>query len=759
MVKVRSLLSRALALVLVLALLMCGVVSAGATEEDSLANQPTGENLFPDPGFESVTEDWLLLTETAPSYSSSVSHGGSQSMQIPAGNGIKLMNRIDIELGVTYEITAWVYGKIHLIAMMHDPAGNKVDYYNAAMPFMEGGEEGKWTQITGTFMTQDDRIGSVSIEFRAAPNDGYVDDISFRSCGVIEDTWQPTPSEEPVKLGCYYFGQWTNPEMWSKIAYFEDVDIEPIAGYYNNNLVEVMEWHTKQASDHGISYWVFDWYYDVGRASVQCPSLDDAFLKSSNCKDMEFALLWCNEESDTSGWTEENLLKMAQLICDKYLTQDNYLKTADGQNYFSLTRPDRLIEKFGLQGTKAILKKMDEIAAPYGGFYYVAINNPTESVAKQMQAVGIEALTLYSYNNQGIAQGEEEGPYENILPIVEPIIRQGAKDDILPIIPCVSPNWDSRPWTGMGGRGTWRSGSTPELFAKMCATLRPYADAELNMMMVGTWNEFGEGSYIEPTTLYGCSYLDALQKTLLPDTYEEHEVAVPTDEQKAAMIFTDIPPVEIEREDETNLVVNPGFERGYGWVTIENYELQYSSDDVQEGDQSIIITKQQKGVKSTSLVALEPGKVYNLSVWVKGNGYMTCGIYDENQVWNGEYLEFEEENPQSLVYDEWVRLWGTIDNTDGKYKYVDFTIVNDSEDDSVLLVDKVEFREDGVEPPAEQTEPAVEDETEATEPSDTTDETPAANNSNSIVIIICVAAVVVVAVVFFLLGRKKGKKE
>lgn len=33
--------------------------------------------------------------------------------------------------------------------------------------------------------------------------------------------------------------------------------------------------------------------------------------------------------------------------------------------------------------------------------------------------------------------------------------------------------------------------------------LQKYTDPGLNMMLIGTWNEFGEGSHIEPTVAKG----------------------------------------------------------------------------------------------------------------------------------------------------------------------------------------------------------------------------------------------------------------
>jgi len=36
------------------------------------------------------------------------------------------------------------------------------------------------------------------------------------------------------------------------------------------------------------------------------------------------------------------------------------------------------------------------------------------------------------------------------------------------------------------------------------------------ILMIEAWNEFGEGSYIEPTKKWGFSYLEAIKKVFTP---------------------------------------------------------------------------------------------------------------------------------------------------------------------------------------------------------------------------------------------------
>ncbi len=645
-------------------------------------------NLISDPGFETAGDDWLLLSGEAPEYSKEVFHGGAHSVAVPAGNGIKLIRRLDVTSGESYRLSAWVYGKVSVIIMMYSADNAPIGYYLSGSPAAEGGEEGKWTEISGRFSVDDTRVGNISIEFRSAGGDCYVDDAVFESSG----RYNPQPSSDPVRLGCYYFNSWTAPEDWSRIKYFEDEKIEPVIGYYRLGSKEVMEWHIKQATQHGISFWVFDWYFDVAsqKVSEQNIAVDSSFEAASNRDDMEFAIMWCNEEKDISAWSEESLVGMAELICERYLSKGNYLKTPDGRNLFFMTRPDRLISHFGKDGAAAVLKKMNEVAAEYGGFCYVGIKYPTDADAAELKSVGYDALTLYSYSTEGIAPGEKSAPYEKILKYVEPIIRAGNKSGILPIIPCVSPNWDSRPWADLGDRGTWRTGSTPELFAEMCAAMRKYADPGLNMMMVGTWNEFGEGSHIEPTVGKGCSYLDAMQKALFPEAYSEHTVLTPTDEEKNVMDFDEIPPLNHDSDD-GNLIVNPGFEKDYGWVAFGSGDMTYS-DDCTGGERSLILTVGQRGVKSRSLIPIEQGVTYTVSVWVKGNAYMQCALFDKDGTWiNGRYSKFGSTG-QSKNNGEWNLLTGTLTIRNSEVAFVDFEIVNANASEGDVLIDDADFR-------------------------------------------------------------------
>lgn len=95
--------------------------------------------------------------------------------------------------------------------------------------------------------------------------------------------------------------------------------------------------------------------------------------------------------------------------------------------------------------------------------------------------------------------------------------------DVCPIdyIVPISPGWDKRPWGGK--RVVVRTGSTPEGFREMCVKAREVVDQNITqlgekMLVIGAWNEWGEGSYIEPTVAWKFQYLDVLRDVFCEDS-------------------------------------------------------------------------------------------------------------------------------------------------------------------------------------------------------------------------------------------------
>jgi hypothetical protein len=84
-------------------------------------------------------------------------------------------------------------------------------------------------------------------------------------------------------------------------------------------------------------------------------------------------------------------------------------------------------------------------------------------------------------------------------------------------MPNMTSGWDKRPWGGtLNDPGRDLAFSTPDSFEAHLRSAKEVMDRNPEKTMrtgvICCWNEFGEGSYIEPTKKYGTQYLERVKK-------------------------------------------------------------------------------------------------------------------------------------------------------------------------------------------------------------------------------------------------------
>ena len=84
------------------------------------------------------------------------------------------------------------------------------------------------------------------------------------------------------------------------------------------------------------------------------------------------------------------------------------------------------------------------------------------------------------------------------------------------VIPEIFPNWDHSPRSGRAATAIFYNES-PEYFYEMaCDALDAVKDKpeEEQIIILKSWNEWGEGNYMEPDLKYGHGYIEALKKAI-----------------------------------------------------------------------------------------------------------------------------------------------------------------------------------------------------------------------------------------------------
>ena len=138
--------------------------------------------------------------------------------------------------------------------------------------------------------------------------------------------------------------------------------------------------------------------------------------------------------------------------------------------------------------------------------------------------LGLDCSGSYTWGE--VARAHEQFPAVDaglVRQQVKEFWAEGMTKFGLPYHPIVATGWDPSPRTiqsdsydfrGYPWVGVWEQ--SPEEFGSMLKIAREYIEAcekpEQRVLTLGSWNEWTEGCYLEPDTVYGYGYLKEIQK-------------------------------------------------------------------------------------------------------------------------------------------------------------------------------------------------------------------------------------------------------
>lgn len=327
---------------------------------------------------------------------------------------------------------------------------------------------------------------------------------------------------EPYRIGSYYFPGWTNnlrgaafAYPWSRIRPFPAR--EPALGWYVDAEDATLRAQLQQMRQGGLHYVVMDSYWDA-QGAFQTQALS-ALRRVWREGDPQFALLWANHYDWKGG--KANLQRMVDTWAAENFGHAGYLRI-DGRPVlfvFSIEDFERNAKEMGLPDAKALVNLMNARlrAASLPELYLVAGTQGLEHWAKGVApTAGFQALSAYNYHlgYSGDARSASARPKD--YPSLHSAYRQNwdwlVRHASLPYIVPMSSGWDSTPWLDPArNQSTYIAIATPEQFEAHLRSARALMDAyparTLRMGVICCWNEWGEGSFIEPTKTRGDAVL------------------------------------------------------------------------------------------------------------------------------------------------------------------------------------------------------------------------------------------------------------
>jgi len=333
--------------------------------------------------------------------------------------------------------------------------------------------------------------------------------------------WAQSPEPiQKLKVGVYYFPGWKEgarglqfPKPWDRIKPFPQ--IEPLLGWYPEGEVAVMEQHLQWMTSYGLSYVVFDWYWD-GRSTFLEHALNAYFQAPTRAK-VPFALLWANHDKEPQS--VESFRGMVRYWVNNYFRRPEYFAVGERPVVFVLhgsALEDRA-RGFG-STTKVLIDQAQAIMREAGlpDIYFVAGSHGVPGFTTgEAKRAGYAGYSAYNYGSGPGGRPPVSHDYRELHAAYKAHWDWFMRHADLPYVLPMTTGWDRRPWGGSTDPLHDGSTPTPEQFlahlAEAKALMQAYPGRTEGLGVVCCWNEFGEGSILEPTKGRQFSFLEAFR--------------------------------------------------------------------------------------------------------------------------------------------------------------------------------------------------------------------------------------------------------
>lgn len=320
----------------------------------------------------------------------------------------------------------------------------------------------------------------------------------------------PSPVTPKYPVGVYYFPGWRSAGQWAPITRFPER--RPVLGWYREGDPQIADWHIRWAVEHGITFFAYDWYWTQGARQLE-HALHEGYFNSRYRQHLQFCLLWANHNPPNTS-SHEDCLAVTRYWIKHYFHRSEYLRM-DGKPIVIIFSPDRLRADMGSEAVKRAFDAMREECARAGleGLYLIAcVGGTGEAVVAARE--GYDAVTAYNWPHLGVVGDAKWAPFDALIDGYRKQWENLVQTSPVPLLPPVSGGWDSRPWHGQNA--LVRDGRTPDQFKRHLQDalrfLQSHPRNVVPMILIEAWNEWGEGSYIEPHKEFGFGYLDAIRE-------------------------------------------------------------------------------------------------------------------------------------------------------------------------------------------------------------------------------------------------------
>ena len=297
-----------------------------------------------------------------------------------------------------------------------------------------------------------------------------------------------------------------------------------------------------------MSAFIFDWYWYDDGPFLQS-ALEKGYMGAKNRDDLKFAIMWANHDwfdihpaklssppklQFPGRVTLETFRSITDHVVNTYFKTPSYW-TVDGCPYFSIYELFNFVTSMGgVAGAAHAIAEFRQKtkAAGFRDLHFNAVTWGVKLLPGQTEVSDLKALleqlqvdstTSYVWLHHAKLPNFPTTQYSAMAWTYE-AYRDTASEKLgKPYFPNVSMGWDSSPRACQSDIYIEKDypflpvvqGNTPENFGKALRSAKDFLDRspelKQKIVTVNSWNEWTEGSYLEPDTLNRYAYLDQIR--------------------------------------------------------------------------------------------------------------------------------------------------------------------------------------------------------------------------------------------------------
>lgn len=324
--------------------------------------------------------------------------------------------------------------------------------------------------------------------------------------------------------------------------------IQPRAPY-NANYYDLADpeaktwaWQASLAKKYGVyGFCIYHYWFKDGRQLLEKPM--EILLKHPEI-DLHYSICWANETWRSSWYDQTYKVLLEQSYGDEneWIKHFNYLlQFFKDQRYIKINNKPiiNIYRTFEIDNFSEMKKCWEKLAKENGfdGLFYVSgtgmhgMDNreglfdayydfePGFSLVHNLSHIKRAAYKAKGVGNHvlnkilGTKKLERKINIKWLNSATIHFLDSNQKGEKKTVFPGVCPMWDNTPRRGYLGFVT--TGATPQVFNQQLHKLSAYTkEPPLDFVYINAWNEWGEGTYLEPDEYYNFGYLEAIKEVI-----------------------------------------------------------------------------------------------------------------------------------------------------------------------------------------------------------------------------------------------------